>query len=265
MCSRADLCSSKAAAHDVQVADFGLSKSLPKLGLASSKSIDDAVSESMNVDKYTLTGGVQSGSGGEVYVLVKQACACASYCTKTQACCGTHHFGCFTTAKQSHLYLFAGETGSYRYMAPEVFLHEPYNTKVDVYSFAMICFQLFEGRMPFEGCDAVQAAKNAAMHRQRPTFSPEPLHSPNAEIKQVWLLTARRLLVANFGNNRKHRVQHPSRPSCRVAPTGVHELRLHVVHELRLHGTRRQGGLCRACAVSSSAAGSTRSTLGQTF
>jgi serine/threonine protein kinase len=25
-----------------------------------------------------------------------------------------------------------GETGSYRYMAPEVFRHEPYNSKVDV-------------------------------------------------------------------------------------------------------------------------------------
>lgn len=34
--------------------------------------------------------------------------------------------------------------GSYRYMAPEVFRHEPYNLKVDVYSFAMIVFQLFE-------------------------------------------------------------------------------------------------------------------------
>lgn len=34
-----------------------------------------------------------------------------------------------------------GETGSYRYMAPEVFRHEPYNNKVDVYAYAMIVFQ----------------------------------------------------------------------------------------------------------------------------
>ena len=27
-------------------------------------------------------------------------------------------------------YKLTGETGSYRYMAPEVFRHEPYNTKV---------------------------------------------------------------------------------------------------------------------------------------
>jgi serine/threonine protein kinase len=37
-----------------------------------------------------------------------------------------------------------GETGSYRYMAPEVFRHEPYNSRVDVYSFSMIVYQLFE-------------------------------------------------------------------------------------------------------------------------
>jgi serine/threonine protein kinase len=31
------------------------------------------------------------------------------------------------------VYKLTGETGSYRYMAPEVFRHEPYNLKVDVY------------------------------------------------------------------------------------------------------------------------------------
>ena len=32
-----------------------------------------------------------------------------------------------------HAHTRTGETGSYRYMAPEVFRHEPYNNKVDVY------------------------------------------------------------------------------------------------------------------------------------
>jgi serine/threonine protein kinase len=79
----------------------------------------------------------------------------------------------------------AGETGSYRYMAPEVFLHEPYNTKVDVYSFAMICFQLFEGEVPFEGTDPVQAARHAAMHRQRPIFSMLTNKTANKDIRLV--------------------------------------------------------------------------------
>ena len=33
-------------------------------------------------------------------------------------------------------------------MAPEVFRHEPYNSRVDVYSFSMIVYQLFEVRPP---------------------------------------------------------------------------------------------------------------------
>jgi hypothetical protein len=42
---------------------------------------------------------------------------------------------------------------------PQVFRHEPYNLKVDVYSFAMIVFQLFECTVPFAGMDPVEAAR----------------------------------------------------------------------------------------------------------
>lgn len=64
-----------------------------------------------------------------------------------------------------------GETGSYRYMAPEVFRHEPYNFKVDVYSFSMIAYQLFEHMPPFAGMDPVAAAKAAALKDSRPAFN----------------------------------------------------------------------------------------------
>lgn len=59
-------------------------------------------------------------------------------------------------------YKMTGETGSYRYMAPEVFKHENYNEKVDVYAFAMIFYQLLQGVPPFIGMDPVSAAKQAA-------------------------------------------------------------------------------------------------------
>lgn len=36
-------------------------------------------------------------------------------------------------------------------MAPEVFRHEPYNSRVDVYSFSMIVYQLFEVRCCWPG------------------------------------------------------------------------------------------------------------------
>lgn len=64
----------------------------------------------------------------------------------------------------------AGETGSYRFMAPEVFRHEPYNDKVDVYAFAMICYHLFEGLPPFWEYDPVRAARAAAIDKQRPLW-----------------------------------------------------------------------------------------------
>lgn len=63
-----------------------------------------------------------------------------------------------------------GETGSYRYMAPEVFRHEPYNNKVDVYSFSMIIYQLFEHQAPFYGMDPVDAARAAALQELRPEW-----------------------------------------------------------------------------------------------
>jgi serine/threonine protein kinase len=40
-----------------------------------------------------------------------------------------------------------GETGAYKYMAPEVFKNELYGLKCDVYSFAMIAYEVFEGIM----------------------------------------------------------------------------------------------------------------------
>eukprot|EP00877_Chromochloris_zofingiensis_P012895 jgi/Chrzof1/785/Cz01g28220.t1 len=82
------------------------------------------------------------------------------------------------TMSISQVYKLTGETGSYRYMAPEVFRHEPYNLKVDVYSFAMIIFQLFETTVPFHGHDPVDAARQAAMLGARPSFPPRKTVSP---------------------------------------------------------------------------------------
>mmetsp|Transcript_10468 Transcript_10468/g.18463 ORF Transcript_10468/g.18463 Transcript_10468/m.18463 type:complete len:532 (-) Transcript_10468:44-1639(-) len=62
-----------------------------------------------------------------------------------------------------------GETGSYRFMATEVFLHESYNEKVDVYSFALIVYWMQTGSKPFVNIqDPVEAVKAAALHGVRP-------------------------------------------------------------------------------------------------
>ncbi len=66
-----------------------------------------------------------------------------------------------------------GETGSYRFMAPEVYRHEPYGRPVDVYSFAMILFNMLEGEPPWPETPGPDAAKLAALDNDRP---PLPRH-----------------------------------------------------------------------------------------
>lgn len=50
------------------------------------------------------------------------------------------------------------ETGTYRWMAPEMIQHRPYTQKVDVYSFGIVLWELIAGSLPFQNMTAVQAA-----------------------------------------------------------------------------------------------------------
>ncbi|KAI3995437.1 hypothetical protein MKX01_006659 [Papaver californicum] len=72
--------------------------------------------------------------------------------------------------KNSHdVYKMTGETGSYRYMAPEVFKHRKYDKKVDVFSFAMILYEMLEGNPPMVNYEPYEAAKYVA-DGHRPAF-----------------------------------------------------------------------------------------------
>ncbi|KAE8657838.1 hypothetical protein F3Y22_tig00116980pilonHSYRG00045 [Hibiscus syriacus] len=50
------------------------------------------------------------------------------------------------------------ETGTYRWMAPEMIQHRPYTQKVDLYSFGIVLWELITGLLPFQNMTAVQAA-----------------------------------------------------------------------------------------------------------
>jgi len=60
-----------------------------------------------------------------------------------------------------------GETGSERYMAPEVAQCEPYDAKADVYSFGMLLFYMCSRTKPFEGVFGSKAALRAAVAEGR--------------------------------------------------------------------------------------------------
>lgn len=51
----------------------------------------------------------------------------------------------------TEVYEMTGKTGSPRYMAPEVYLMQPYNETVDAYSFGVILCHLTTFKVPFEG------------------------------------------------------------------------------------------------------------------
>jgi len=66
------------------------------------------------------------------------------------------------------VYSMTGETGSYRFMAPEVFRCENYDEKVDVYSYAMILYNLFYGHPPWPTSTGLKAALSIAENSIRP-------------------------------------------------------------------------------------------------
>ncbi|KAJ1699520.1 hypothetical protein LUZ63_008032 [Rhynchospora breviuscula] len=74
-----------------------------------------------------------------------------------------------TVKHANDIYKLTGETGSYRYMAPEVFRHRRYDKKVDVFSFAMILYEMIEGDPPLSNYEPYEAAKYVA-DGHRPTF-----------------------------------------------------------------------------------------------
>ncbi|KAF2924061.1 hypothetical protein DAI22_07g240600 [Oryza sativa Japonica Group] len=81
-------------------------------------------------------------------------------------------FGLSKIIKAQHandVYKMTGETGSYRYMAPEVFKHRKYDKKVDVFSFAMILYEMLEGDPPFSNYEPYEAAKYVG-EGHRPPF-----------------------------------------------------------------------------------------------
>ena len=56
-----------------------------------------------------------------------------------------------THSDPNDVYEMTGNTGSLRYMAPEVALRKPYNEKVDVYSYGIMVWQMARDRVPFKG------------------------------------------------------------------------------------------------------------------
>jgi serine/threonine protein kinase len=69
------------------------------------------------------------------------------------------------------LYDMSGNTGSLRYMAPEVARRLPYNHTVDVYSFAILFWQICALEVPFASYDVNKHSELVVHGRERPKLS----------------------------------------------------------------------------------------------
>ena len=75
------------------------------------------------------------------------------------------------TPDSDAVYDLSGETGSLRYMAPEVASDQQYNHKVDVYSFGMIIWELLSHEKPFDGMDRQKFYERVVHGGERPPIS----------------------------------------------------------------------------------------------
>ncbi|KAH9316904.1 hypothetical protein KI387_018673, partial [Taxus chinensis] len=77
------------------------------------------------------------------------------------------------------------ETGTYRWMAPEVINHQPYDQKADVFSFAIVLWELLTAKLPYDSLTPLQAALGVRQGLRPPI--PENTHPKVAAIlEKCW-------------------------------------------------------------------------------
>ncbi|KAL9395159.1 hypothetical protein Peur_014444 [Populus x canadensis] len=82
--------------------------------------------------------------------------------------------------------VMTAETGTYRWMAPEVIEHKPYDHKADVFSFGIVLWELLTGKLPYEHLSPLQAAVGVVQQGLRPSI-PSHSHPKLAELlERCW-------------------------------------------------------------------------------
>ena len=84
------------------------------------------------------------------------------------------------------VYEMTGGTGSLRYMAPEVALEQPYNEKADLYSFAIILWQMAADQLPYEGASRASYLRYACKYGDRPDLNPLWPHEFKTLLTTCW-------------------------------------------------------------------------------
>lgn len=84
--------------------------------------------------------------------------------------------------------VMTAETGTYRWMAPEIINHQPYDQKADVFSFAIVLWELLTAKVPYDTMTPLQAALGVRQGL-RPEL-PENAHPKLLDLMQrCWVAT----------------------------------------------------------------------------
>ena len=93
----------------------------------------------------------------------------------------------------SEAYTMTGNTGSIRYMAPEVVLNKPYTEKVDVYSFGILIWAVARNKHPYRGFTMGEHYTRVVIGGERP------------KLEDGWPKDFRDLLSACWHHNSRSR------------------------------------------------------------
>ena len=86
----------------------------------------------------------------------------------------------------SETYELSGNTGSLRYMAPEVALSEPYNLSVDTYSFGLLLWQICSLDLPYDGMSRLDHSELVVYGNERPPLDPTWSTPIRILMKRAW-------------------------------------------------------------------------------
>ena len=94
---------------------------------------------------------------------------------------------CIKTFKNGQdQYQMTGNTGSLRYMAPEVVLRKKYNEKVDVYSFGVLLWQMARDQVPFRGLNKENFIREVVVGGFRPKIDKSWPKAFSGMVERCW-------------------------------------------------------------------------------
>ncbi|XP_009150775.1 serine/threonine-protein kinase STY8 isoform X1 [Brassica rapa] len=82
--------------------------------------------------------------------------------------------------------VMTAETGTYRWMAPEVIEHKPYSHKADVFSYAIVIWELLTGDIPYAFLTPLQAAVGVVQKGLRPKIPKKTHPKVKGLLERCW-------------------------------------------------------------------------------